>query len=125
MAGPSSSASVNQRLSQVSLSDSPQFDPAAAASSKVDQAPTTASKKKKKKKKSTANKQDEDDDDAILDRAAAANRAAQGAKAPPPPPPYAPKQTSSLCISRNKHWRHISAYHVRILVTCLVPVTSD
>lgn len=50
---------------------------------------TTQQKKKKKKKKSKANK------------------AAEAAKAVPEERP------NVICISRNKHWKYISSYHVR------------
>lgn len=56
---------------------------------------TSAQKKKKKKKpkKSAATKAKE----------AAAKKAAEAEGRPP-----------ILCISRNKHWKYISSYHVRI-----------
>lgn len=63
----------------------------------MDSDPTAAQKKKKKKKpkKSAAAKAKD----------AAAKKAAETAEAEGRPP--------VLCISRNKHWRYISSYHVR------------
>jgi hypothetical protein len=53
----------------------------------------SAAKKKKKKKKSKAAK------------------AASSNSAPVPEPAERP---TVICISRNKHWKYISSYHVRI-----------
>jgi hypothetical protein len=58
----------------------------------------TVQKKKKKKKPKKSLKTKE---------AAAAAAKAQDADGRPP----------VLCISRNKHWRYISSYHVRVLST--------
>lgn len=70
------------------------------------------SKKKRKKKKRAKSKPQltEEEKEAEMTRAAEAlaleERKAARSR------PKAPKAGSVLCISRNKHWRHISAYHV-------------
>ena len=57
---------------------------------------TTTQKKKKKKSKKSAKAKEE-----------ASQAIAQGPESESRPP--------VLCISRNKHWRYISSYHVRTL----------
>lgn len=62
------------------------------------EAPTTTSQKKKKKKKSK--------------KSAKAKEAAAKAKADSEKASEECNRPPVLCISRNKHWRYISSYHV-------------
>lgn len=61
---------------------------------------TGAAKKKKKKKAKKAAKEKE---------ASPKQKEGEGAEERPP----------ILCISRNKHWRYISSYHVRLMILSL------
>lgn len=115
-AASSSAKPLDEFMAETDLSDSPAVDSSSAPSAAPNGAPSAAKKKKKKKKKAAKPVAGADEDDVLLAQAARANAASvkAGGKAPPPPAPSQPaRPSSSLCISRNKHWRHISAYHVR------------
>lgn len=121
----SSTAEVDQSGSP------PPPPPAATTTAASADPPSSASKKKRKKRKKpkTAGTgadqdDDDDDDDAILAKAALEAKAQAGARPAKAPPVQPARPASSLCISRNKHWRHISAYHVclRRLVPLLLVI---
>ncbi len=74
----------------------------------------TATQKKKKKKKSKKS-------------AKAKEAATASASTPSPSKPRSPDADGNsedrpqvLCISRNKHWRYISSYHVRLLARVVI-----
>lgn len=95
---------------EVDLSDSPPASPTEAAS--AEPSPPPAGKKKKKKRKKAKAASAVDDDDVILAKATLEAKAEAGKRPAKAPPIQPSRPASSLCISRNKHWRHISAYHV-------------
>jgi hypothetical protein len=97
------------------LSDSPPTSQTASADPPTTAAAAKKKRKKRKKKAAAADAADDDDDDAVLAKATLEAKAEAGARPAKAPPVQPARPTSSLCISRNKHWRHISAYHVREL----------
>ena len=68
---------------------------------------TTQKKKKKKKPKKSAKAKEAT---ALKAKAQEAQDADDAESRPP-----------VLCISRNKHWRYISSYHVGVIVAALSP----
>lgn len=77
-------------------------DSSTGLSPTCDLLPSEASQKKKKKKKSKKPKTHETIDPPVKLRAV-------------PSPDL--ERASVLCISRNKHWKYISSYHVIVLFT--------
>jgi hypothetical protein len=104
VAGPSASTTPSEH----SDSAAPSQDEDAPADDSTPDAPKKKRKKKKRAKKLPKLSEEEKEEQMVKAAEALALEEKKASKRKDKP-----RTQSVLCISRNKHWRHISAYHVR------------
>lgn len=110
VAGPSTSTTPSERSDSAAQSQD-EDDPADGA---TPDAPKKKRKKKKRAKKLPKLSEEEKEEQMIKAAEALALEEKKASKRKD-----RPRTQSVLCISRNKHWRHISAYHVRASASAL------